>query len=781
MMDLKERQGWLIMPMYFSSKGLYRQYKQPLAFTFSKGPITSITLKNSIKKLIGECQKIGLNVMATICDQGTNNQAAIKLLIQERKAFCLEMGVDDNYFGFLINNKEVVPLFDTLHLFEGLRNNLLVKEAHFFFNREKKIAKWLHIEQFYHLNLTDQTLRINNKLTDAHVIPEKINKMKVKLCTQVFSHSVGSMMKLISKREIKHPFQLTLEAADTADLILLLDELFDSLNVSKASKSAAKLMKRPVNKKSSHKVFWENAIEILKSMKFYCPKNKRLVVIPSIKNLIRSLKGFLYLSRRLLENKFKYFLTGSFNQDCLENFFGNIRDHEYKLPVKMAPSNESRASTPGSTAVGTIKSLTFLDTELWNKTYPNAYAAKKVLIRDEQLIFIAAESPHYLFAEKTFKFFYQCQVGKDGATLEHAIARDQLLDLSSDIRSFTLAAKCSLRIAGRTRLCQALIATRADTFDPKAKDIAETSDTLIDSSGTGPIADIGVTPGQSRALVKLYYHKYPQAMGMGMTQLMPKTPDVCRVITTMYVNSLLAIVPNDIHQEIIDGLSSAVLSGNIKLYEMSDTEYKDIQYYRASPERIMYCAFIAGTAFTKQGATGVQITDWCKNRLGAMFARASRAPIAPPAEVSMELPILAEILGNNIEVRSALLRPIIRLHSEEESRAHTTIYTAVQSQIDLVTQNYMMSTLRMSLNFHDMCETQASTLHSVFSQGDELTDQYRALEATVKREEEIKIHHYCVVNPRPKWMEASAYPDLAFCAQRRLLSTSAAREASEWD
>lgn len=119
-----------------------------------------------------------------------------------------------------------------------------------------------------------------------------------------------------------------MEAADTADLILLLDELFDSLNVSKASKSAAKLMKRPVNKKSSHKVFWENAIEILKSMKFYCPKNKRLVVVPSIKNLISSLKGFLYLRRKLLDDyKFKYFLTGAFNQDCLENFFGNIRAH----------------------------------------------------------------------------------------------------------------------------------------------------------------------------------------------------------------------------------------------------------------------------------------------------------------------------------------------------------------------------------------------------------------------------------------------------------------------
>lgn len=84
---------------------LKRLYKQPLAFTFSKGPITSISLKNLIKKLIVECQKIGLNVMTTICDQGTNNQAAIKLLIEERKAFCLEMGVVDTYFGFLINVK----------------------------------------------------------------------------------------------------------------------------------------------------------------------------------------------------------------------------------------------------------------------------------------------------------------------------------------------------------------------------------------------------------------------------------------------------------------------------------------------------------------------------------------------------------------------------------------------------------------------------------------------------------------------------------------------------
>lgn len=43
------------------------------------------------------------------------------------------------------------------------------------------------------------TLRLCSKLTDSHVIKEKINKMKVRNCTQVFSHTVGALMKRIVK------------------------------------------------------------------------------------------------------------------------------------------------------------------------------------------------------------------------------------------------------------------------------------------------------------------------------------------------------------------------------------------------------------------------------------------------------------------------------------------------------------------------------------------------------------------------------------------------------
>jgi len=37
------------------------------------------------------------------------------------------------------------------------------------------------------------------KLTDAHICPEKIKKMKVSIAAQVFSQRVGAIMKRIAK------------------------------------------------------------------------------------------------------------------------------------------------------------------------------------------------------------------------------------------------------------------------------------------------------------------------------------------------------------------------------------------------------------------------------------------------------------------------------------------------------------------------------------------------------------------------------------------------------
>lgn len=66
-------------------KGIFRQWKQPLAFTFSHGPMKAVVLKSLIEGIIQECQNIGLKVVSTICDQGSANQAAINTLLYETK------------------------------------------------------------------------------------------------------------------------------------------------------------------------------------------------------------------------------------------------------------------------------------------------------------------------------------------------------------------------------------------------------------------------------------------------------------------------------------------------------------------------------------------------------------------------------------------------------------------------------------------------------------------------------------------------------------------------
>lgn len=180
----------------FMLKGVFRQWKQPICYTFSSGPSKSNLLKNLIVEIIKESHNIGLEVVATVCDQGGPNQAAIKLLLEETKKECLRNNKINDYFGFLVNGKEVVPLFDTPHLFKGIRNNLLTKDLFFNMNGVDCVAKWKHIEQFYLLDI-EEPLRVCPKLTDQHVMRHKINKMKVSCCTQVFSYQVGALMKRI--------------------------------------------------------------------------------------------------------------------------------------------------------------------------------------------------------------------------------------------------------------------------------------------------------------------------------------------------------------------------------------------------------------------------------------------------------------------------------------------------------------------------------------------------------------------------------------------------------
>jgi hypothetical protein len=75
-----------------------------------------------------------------------------------------------------------------------------------------------------------------------------------------------------------------------------------------------------------HEDFWRTSILILESFYFYSSEKKKLCKVPSVVNLIKTIKGFINLSKSLLQ-KVTYNLPRVINQDCLENFFASLREH----------------------------------------------------------------------------------------------------------------------------------------------------------------------------------------------------------------------------------------------------------------------------------------------------------------------------------------------------------------------------------------------------------------------------------------------------------------------
>ncbi|KAI4454877.1 hypothetical protein MML48_9g00017621 [Holotrichia oblita] len=274
-----------------------------------------------------EVQSAGLKIIASVCDQGVTNVKAVRMLIEETRANALRNNLDIEENVISIDGNMIIPLFDPPHLLKCIRNNLLTKDLSFWENDIKKIGKWSHIRDAY---LIDLSAKVRNmpKLTDLHVMPSRVLKMKVAMCTQVFSQSVSSTIELMSRSGSESPdksIKIPAEAQDTADLCFFLNQLFDSMN---GEISNDKSGRRAVHKRSRHQLIWRRSIDVLKSMKFIANKPTDKAIPPVIPNFILTLEGFLKIWNLLLiRYKFPNFPTRSFNQDPLENFFGQVRQH----------------------------------------------------------------------------------------------------------------------------------------------------------------------------------------------------------------------------------------------------------------------------------------------------------------------------------------------------------------------------------------------------------------------------------------------------------------------
>lgn len=115
-------------------------------------------------------------------------------------------------------------------------------------------------------------------------------------------------------------------ASDTADFLLFGDKLFDSVNGQTVEPHQGNLLRCAVRDSSQHVDFWYEAIKVLQTVKFF-NDGKQEFVPPTIKNWIFTIRGFIYIWKKLNGAGFKFLSPRNLNQDPLENFFGCIRSH----------------------------------------------------------------------------------------------------------------------------------------------------------------------------------------------------------------------------------------------------------------------------------------------------------------------------------------------------------------------------------------------------------------------------------------------------------------------
>lgn len=285
------------------ARGIHTNWKQPVAYFFVKNCCPVEDLKNIVCEAIARLTNLGLNVLGFISDQGPNFQKLSRSL-----------GVTTDKTYFLVNGKNFFYLFDTPHLLKSTRNHFITKNMII----EEGTTDMAHVRAFYQRD-KQQTFRQAPKLTESHINPNNFEKMKVKYAAQLLSASVAAGVNTYIALSA-----LPSSAIATATFISKMDELFDVLN--SFSFKSSKFLNRPFTGEERQMQILVNMLKFFTTLRV-CNENTKKDVTASlhfIKGWKITITSFLAIWD-ILKHKKKFLCSRQFNQDCLENFFGTVR------------------------------------------------------------------------------------------------------------------------------------------------------------------------------------------------------------------------------------------------------------------------------------------------------------------------------------------------------------------------------------------------------------------------------------------------------------------------
>lgn len=281
-------------------RGINFNWKQPLSYFFVNSTCPVEDLKTIVTESIKRLHLIGLRVRLVISDQGSNFVKLTKVL-----------GVSIETPYFLVDSSKVFYMFDVPHLLKNTRNNFF--KYHFLINNNKTSKKYLNI--FYTKDKL-QSYRLAPKLTDAHLNPTNFQKMKVKFASQIFSATLAAALNTyISFGALES------DAMHTADFIDKMDKMFDIFN---SSSFKAKFFNRPFMGAEFQNEFLNEMSQLFEKLKVVDGTGKEIKV-KFIYGWRLAISTFRSLWHDLKSTGVNYIFTRRLNQDCLENFFGKIR------------------------------------------------------------------------------------------------------------------------------------------------------------------------------------------------------------------------------------------------------------------------------------------------------------------------------------------------------------------------------------------------------------------------------------------------------------------------
>ncbi|CAI6358180.1 unnamed protein product [Macrosiphum euphorbiae] len=276
------------------ARGIASQWKQPIYVGFDQKMTKSIFFS-----IIDRLDQIGFNVVCCVSDCGGGNVVLWK---------ALDITYENPIFS-TPNEKEIVFIPDAPHILKLIRNWLLDTG----FQINEQLINKKPLESLIKKTLSE--INICYKLSEEHLTCEGPQRQKVKLASQLLSHTTATA--LLHYKPIDDTNLLN----DTANFIELVNNWFDLSNVSHPNDH-----RTPYT--APYGLFLDDQDALLDKMYntfllMRCNGKYGLQIFQ--KALLMHINGMKLLLKIVRGHGLKYILTSKVNQDALENLFSQLR------------------------------------------------------------------------------------------------------------------------------------------------------------------------------------------------------------------------------------------------------------------------------------------------------------------------------------------------------------------------------------------------------------------------------------------------------------------------